>query len=103
MRNLLPLGTVVSLAGVDHRLMILGYARYKEGEVDHVYDYVGCYFPEGFTGAERTIIFDHSMINSLYYLGHNNEESAEFMQKVSDAIEQAAQPIPEEAVLGFEE
>lgn len=87
MKTLLPLGTVVSIKGIDHRVMVLGYARFKEGDTSHVYDYVGCYYPEGFVGTDKTMIFDHSMIESLYYLGYNNAESAQFIQKVVDTIE----------------
>ncbi len=100
MKMLLPLGTVVSLTGFNHRIMVLGYARYKEGDASHVYDYVGCYYPEGFIGADKTMIFDHSMIESLYYIGYNNEESAQFMEKVTSAIENAKQGVSDEAVLG---
>ena len=89
MKNLFPLGTVVSLQGLDHRVMILGYARYKQGDNSKVYDYVGCYYPEGFTGPDRTLIFDHSQVTSLFYIGYSNEASAEFLTKVSDAIEDA--------------
>lgn len=102
MRTLLPLGTVVSLTGVEHRIMIVGYARYKEGDTSHIYDYVGCYYPEGFIGADKTLIFDHSMIESLYYIGFNNEESSQFMNKVVTAIEHAEQGVPDEAIVGAE-
>lgn len=91
MKTLLPLGTVVALKGVEHRVMILGYARFKEGDTTHVYDYVGCYFPEGFVGLDKTMIFDHEMIASLYYLGYNNAESAQFIQKVVETIESVEQ------------
>lgn len=87
MKSLLPLGTVVSLKGVEHRVMILGYARFKEGDNSHVYDYIGCNFPEGFVGADKTMIFDHETIQSLYYLGYNNADSTQFIQKVVDTIE----------------
>lgn len=103
MKTLLPLGTVVSLAGIDHRIMVVGYARYKEGDTSHIYDYVGCYYPEGFVGADKTVIFDHSMVESLYYIGFNNEEAAQFMNKVVSAIENATQGVPAEAVVGAEE
>lgn len=89
MRELLPLGSVVLLDGAEIRIMILGYARYKEGDTSHVYDYLGCMFPEGFTGSDKTIIFDHSQIQSVYYLGYCNENSIEFMNKVTKAIENA--------------
>lgn len=103
MRTLLPLGTVISLSGIDHRIMIVGYARYKEGDMSHVYDYVGCYYPEGFVGSDKTIIFDHSMIESLYYIGFNNEDATQFMNKVVDAIENATQGVPDEAVVGADD
>ncbi len=103
MKVLLPLGTVVSLSGIDHRIMVVGYARYKEGDKSHIYDYVGCYYPEGFVGSDKTIIFDHSMIESLYYIGFNNEDSAQFMNKVVDAIQNATQGIPDEVVVGADD
>lgn len=87
MKSLLPLGTVVSLNGMEHRIMILGYARFKEGDTSHVYDYIGCNFPEGFVGVDKTMIFDHESITSLYYLGYNNAESAQFIQKVVETVE----------------
>lgn len=103
MKTLLPLGTVVSLAGIDHRIMILGYARYKEGDMSHIYDYVGCYYPEGFISADKTVIFDHSMVQNLYYIGFNNEDSAQFMNKVASVIEESEQNVPGEVVIGAEQ
>lgn len=104
MKSLLPLGTVVSLRGVEHRVMILGYARFKEGDTSHVYDYIGCNFPEGFIGIDKTVIFDHESIASLYYLGYNNEESSQFIQKVVDTIESVkSQTGIDDAVTGVEE
>lgn len=102
MRNLLPLGSVVSLAELDHRVMILGYARYKEGDTSEVYDYVGCYYPEGYTGNDNSMIFNHSQISSLYYLGYNNQDSADFMKKVIKAIEDASPSAEEASVVGVD-
>lgn len=104
MKSLLPLGTVVSLKGVEHRVMILGYARFKEGDTSHVYDYIGCNFPEGFIGVDKTMIFDHETIASLYYLGYNNADSAQFIQKVVDTIENVeAQTGADTAIVGGEQ
>lgn len=103
MKSLLPLGTVVSLKGMEHRVMILGYARFKEGDASHVYDYIGCNYPEGFVGVDKTMIFDHASIASLYYLGYNNAESASFIQKVVDTIESVEQKAGENAAVAGEE
>lgn len=100
MKVLLPLGTVVALSGVEHRVMIVGYARYKDGDKSHIYDYVGCYHPEGFVGSDKTMIFDHSMIESLFYIGYNNDDANQFMKKVTDIMSEASNGVPKEAVIG---
>lgn len=100
MKNLLPLGSVISLNGVEHRIMILGYARYKENDKSQLYDYVGCYFPEGYTGNKNGVIFNHSDISSLFYLGYTNADSVAFMQKVNEVMDSAAPSVEEQAFLG---
>ena len=50
------------------------------------------------------MIFDHEMIASLYYLGYNNAESAQFIQKVVDTIENVeTQQNADSAIVGGEQ
>ena len=44
----LPIGSVVKLQGASQRIMILGYCQYKMGDMNKIYDYVGCPYPQGF-------------------------------------------------------
>lgn len=79
--NLLPLGSVVLLEGGNKRLMITGRIQAKLGD-KKVYDYSGCYFPEGIVGPDEMFFFDHESIANVFFIGCQDEEELAFRNQV---------------------
>ena len=68
MKELLPLGSVVSLHGGSKRLMIVGRLQNKMDD-DVVYDYASTLFPEGLIDSEHFYLFNHEDIDCMFYVG----------------------------------
>lgn len=70
----LPIGSVVSIKGIEKRVMIYGIAQ----EVIHeeetkIYDYLACIFPEGHIGEEK-ILFNQEDISAIFFIGFQDSE-----------------------------
>lgn len=78
----LPIGTVVMLAGGSKKVMITGY-RSKNADADKVFDYNGCVFPEGLM-ENIYCLFDAAQIEDVLYMGLENDEQQEYVQKFSN-------------------
>ena len=76
----LPIGTVVMLVGGSKKVMITGY-RSKNADADKVFDYNGCVFPEGLM-ENIYCLFDAEQIEDVLYMGLENEEKEEHMNKI---------------------
>ena len=84
----LPLGTVVMLKKGKHRAMIVGYCvKLAEDPKAPYYDYMGCLFPEGIFTTEQSLVFNHSDIDEIYYMGYVDEETKKFQIKLKETIE----------------
>ena len=75
--NLLPIGSVVLLEGGNKRLMITGRIQAKVGD-SQVYDYSGCYYPEGLMDSRSILFFNHENIAQLYFVGFQDQEELDF-------------------------
>lgn len=73
MKELLPLGTVVTLKQGKKRLMIIGRLQNKVGS-DIVYDYAAVLWPEGLIDSSHFYLFNESDIQILYYIGLQDTE-----------------------------
>lgn len=82
----LPIGTVVMLRGGTKRAMITGFCSVSGDNKDKVFDYSGCLYPEGFISSDRTLLFDHSQIEKIYYLGLIDEEEKKFKEKLKEML-----------------
>ena len=78
----LPIGTVVRLYGDKRMIMISGFSVKNIKNDDKVWDYCGCVYPLGFYSSERSLIFNHSQIIKVYFLGYQNEEEKIFKEKL---------------------
>ena len=78
----LPIGTVVMLREGKHRLMITGFCASEFEVQKKVYDYIGCFYPEGLITLDRCILFNHNDIDKIYYLGLSDNEEKQFKQKL---------------------
>lgn len=78
----LPLGTIVLLKNAKHRAMIIGYAIKDEKDVNKIYDYLGCLYPEGVISSTQNLVFNHEKIDKVLVMGHSDEE----WKKLTDYI-----------------
>ena len=79
--ELLPIGSVVLLRGAEKRLMIC--SRYQEKvDNDHIYDYVGCFYPEGIWDPDKLYFFDHEGIEEIHHVGLRDEEDQVFRSEI---------------------
>lgn len=84
-KNMLPIGSVVLLKEGEKRLMITGRVLTKAGD-DTIYDYAGCYYPEGIGGANSTFFFNRDAIARLYFVGFQDSEELTMRRNVLDTL-----------------
>ena len=77
MKDLLPIGSVVTLKEGTKRLMIIGRLQ-QNVRTKKVYDYAGCLWPEGYMDKDSCYVFDHEDIDCLYYIGLQDIEEFNF-------------------------
>lgn len=82
---LLPVGSVVLLNEGKKRLLIYGVLQ-KPSNSDVVYDYIGCYYPEGFINQEHSFLFNTSDISEISYIGFVDSEYQVFDTKLREKI-----------------
>lgn len=84
----LPIGTVVMLKGGEKRIMITGFCAIeeKDKEKKKVWDYSGCMYPEGFLSSNRTLLFDHEQIETIYHYGFIDEEEEAFKERLNEFV-----------------
>ena len=97
-KNLLPLGSVVTLKGSDlHRLMIIEYYVVKDSKkasidpndlTGKVFDYEGIDWYEGRAEPREIILFNHDKIQNVLFRGYINDTSREFMNKLDQHIKE---------------
>lgn len=80
-KDLLPIGSVVTLKEGVKKLMIFGIKQ-KDEEKNVEYDYVGVIYPEGNLGKNFQFLFHHQDIAELHFRGFENEERAPFLEKL---------------------
>ena len=73
-KELLPIGTVVTLQGGIRKIMIIGVKITTNDNPEVIYDYIGVLYPEGFIGDDGNFMFNHSAINDIIFKGYNNPE-----------------------------
>ena len=82
MKELLPVGSVVLLKDSTKRLMICGRAQSLVDKKSKVYDYSGCYFPEGIIDAKDLFLFDSDDIETVYFIGLQDQEEFELRERL---------------------
>ena len=84
--SLLPIGSVVLLKESTKRVMIIGLVQKQLKDGDSViWDYSGCFYPEGFMGPDRTFLFNNDQIDKVFALGYQDAEQFEFQEKIEQA------------------
>jgi len=95
-RDLLPLGSVVSLKGADKKYMITEYYVKKPNgcisfsleNVDSIkyFDYMCVVWPDGDVNPTIKMFFNHSDIDTIFFSGYINDESIEFLDDIKKEI-----------------
>ncbi len=86
--GLLPIGSVVLLKNSTKRVMIIGVAQVSESENGRViYDYAGCFYPEGYLGADKNFLFNTDQIEKLYAISYQDDEQLAFKEKADALID----------------
>lgn len=88
-RDLLPIGSVVTLEGGTKRVMIYGIAQKLMDDEGHEvsYDYISVPYPEGNMGPEFQYMFNHDQIAQIHYEGFTDAEHQAFVEEFSDYLE----------------
>lgn len=73
MKNLLPIGSVVTLIDATKKIMIIG-TDVKLEDDDTIYNYVGVPFPEGYIGSDVLFLFQNDDIENVDFVGFVNSE-----------------------------
>ena len=84
-KDLLPIGSVVKLAGGERYVMIIGRIVVAEGS-DDIFDYVGCVYPEGVCGGEDMLFFNRDAVDSLYFVGFQDEQELIYRGEILDNL-----------------
>lgn len=96
--GLLPIGSVVLLKESTKRVMIIGVLQkqIKEGAEDVIWDYVGCFYPEGYIGPDKSFLFNEDQVERVFAVGYQDEEQFAFKVKIDQLREEIASQNKEE-------
>lgn len=88
MKNILPIGTVVLLKNSTKKVMITGFFQRTKDDQDKLWDYAGCFFPEGFISGDKIFLFDHEQIDKIFMVGYQDEEQFAFHNRLNEIIKE---------------
>ena len=87
-KDLLPIGSVVLLKGGEKRLMICGRVVCRE-DGEQIYDYAGCYYPQGVLNTSQLFFFNHDAIETLFFIGFQDQEEMGYRSQVLGRLDGA--------------
>lgn len=90
MNQFLPIGSVVLLKGAQKKIMIIGRFQVSV-ETKTIYDYAGCLYPEGMMNPKDLFLFQHDDIETIYYMGMQDEEEFKFRKFLMEEIYRKAE------------
>lgn len=87
MREILPLGSVVTLKNASKRLMIIGRIQ-KETSTKQVFDYCGVLWPEGLISSDKVYLFNEDDIQIIWFIGLQDSEEFAFRSELDRVIDE---------------
>ncbi|QBZ23956.1 DUF4176 domain-containing protein [Bacillus cereus] len=75
----LPNGSIVLLKGGTKKIVIYGRKQKLMVKEPAMYDYIGCFYPEGYINPEYTFVFNHEDIEEIIFVGFIDEEEEAFV------------------------
>lgn len=85
-KEFLPVGSVVLLKGGTKKVMVTGFCSIDKDNVDEMYDYNGCLYPEGIINSNEIELFNHEQIDQVFFRGFENEEEIKYKKILCDVI-----------------
>ncbi len=86
MKELLPIGSVLTLKNGTKKLMIVGRLQ-KQKNQNVTYDYAAVLYPEGLIDSEHFYLFNQDDIHCLYYIGMQDKEEFNFRYKLEEMVD----------------
>lgn len=77
LEQLLPIGSVVVLKDMRKKLMIMAIMQIQK---DQVFDYMGIFYPEGYTGRKSCVLFNNEEISEIICRGYEDKERRGFLE-----------------------
>ena len=85
----LNIGSVVLLKGGEKRVMVIGYLPMPDdNDLEKIYDYIGCIFPEGLISSDEMLVFNHDQIDKVYSIGYEDDETKSFKENLNVIYEE---------------
>lgn len=89
MKDYLPIGSVVLLKKSEKSLMVYGRKQiHLESGLE--FDYIGCFYPEGYINDDFTIFFNHSDISEVQFKGLETEADKVFQKEYLETEPESA-------------
>ena len=79
MKKLLPIGSVVKLKEVPHKVMIIGHLM-TAADDEKQWDYAAVHYPQGLIDPEKFILFNHDSIELMYFIGLQDADGLAYMK-----------------------
>jgi len=83
--GILPIGSVVTIKGLEGRVMIIGYGL-KKKDSNKVWDYILCPFPYGLMTLKTTMVCNKEDVETLYAIGFQDAEVLQFNADVAKEL-----------------
>ena len=81
--DLLPIGSVVNILDLEHRLMIVGIKQINLDD-NHEYDYVAVPYPEGQIGIDSQVLFNNQDVTNVSFIGCQDSERFAFLEQIKN-------------------
>ena len=82
--NYLPIGSVVMLEDGGQPLMIYGRKQINSADRS-LWDYVGCFYPEGNLGEEYNTFFNSESIDKVLFVGFQTQIDIKMQQILNES------------------
>lgn len=90
----LPIGSVVTLKGARHELMIYGRRQRAlhpapdagANDDQEEWNYIACPWPEGNVGPDTTVLFDADRIETVWFVGYQNPDEFRFRRRLGPLV-----------------
>ena len=87
LRNILPLGSVITLKKGSKKLMIIGRIQ-EERSSGTLYEYSAVLYPEGMLDANELYMFQGEDIDRIYHVGLQEDEEFAYRSFIEQKLQE---------------